>query len=427
MIQHIFKIIWNERRSNLWILIELIFIFTILWFCSDYISYMFQRHSEPLGYDIEHTYILDIGIDENLKSELLKDGSITEQELLSESGWTIFERVKKSPIVEVACLSQCGYPYFGGSMSMNYIIDGDTVKKDIETIRVTPEYFDVYKIKMQEGKHFTWDNFDENLAVITGDRQDDFGKKNVNEVKSLTNDSPEDSKQSKVIGTAKFKRDPYTQYYAERAIFPISRKELNISNQFQGTVSIRVSPQEDNSEFRNRFLSSMSDQLNVGPFFLAGIKSLDDVRAQYMEWNAYEDNIKSVSVVSLFLIVNIFLGIIGTFWFRVQARRSEIGLRMALGSNKREVQMLFIQETLLLLFIASVIGAAIAFNISLTEFIKELGVPSVPQDSNHDNLKQYCINYLLTFGILAFIAVLAVWYPVRKASQIQPAKALHEE
>ena len=38
MIRHILKIIWNERRSNLWILLEYTLVFSVLWFCCDYCS-----------------------------------------------------------------------------------------------------------------------------------------------------------------------------------------------------------------------------------------------------------------------------------------------------------------------------------------------------------------------------------------------------
>ena len=35
-----------------------------------------------------------------------------------------------------------------------------------------------------------------------------------------------------------------------------------------------------------------------------------------------------------FLLVNILLGIVGTFWFRTQHRRGELGLRVAVGSTR---------------------------------------------------------------------------------------------
>jgi hypothetical protein len=35
-----------------------------------------------------------------------------------------------------------------------------------------------------------------------------------------------------------------------------------------------------------------------------------------------------------FLLINVFFGIVGTFWLWTENRRSEIGLRMAIGSSK---------------------------------------------------------------------------------------------
>ncbi len=48
--------------------------------------------------------------------------------------------------------------------------------------------------------------------------------------------------------------------------------------------------------------------------------------------------------VNIFLLINVFLAVIGTFWFRVNRRRNELGLRMAVGSSRRRLQQLLIGE-----------------------------------------------------------------------------------
>lgn len=58
--------------------------------------------------------------------------------------------------------------------------------------------------------------------------------------------------------------------------------------------------------------------------------------------------------VMIFFLLNIALGIIGTFWFRNQARRNEIGLRMALGSSRNKLQAQYIAEAILLLTLAAI-------------------------------------------------------------------------
>lgn len=50
-----------------------------------------------------------------------------------------------------------------------------------------------------------------------------------------------------------------------------------------------------------------------------------------------------------FMLINVFFGIIGTFWLRTQARQGEMGLRIALGSNRSQLSRLMNLEGLVLL------------------------------------------------------------------------------
>ena len=52
MIKQIFKIIWNQRRSNGWIWMELLVVFVALWYLVDMFVVQFYSYSRPLGYDI---------------------------------------------------------------------------------------------------------------------------------------------------------------------------------------------------------------------------------------------------------------------------------------------------------------------------------------------------------------------------------------
>ena len=60
MIRHIFKIIWNERKTNAWIVLEYILVFCVLWFCVDYLYYMGKCYWEPVGFDTKNTYVLEM-------------------------------------------------------------------------------------------------------------------------------------------------------------------------------------------------------------------------------------------------------------------------------------------------------------------------------------------------------------------------------
>lgn len=189
-------------------------------------------------------------------------------------------------------------------------------------------------------------------------------------------------------------------------------------------MCIRIKPEADKN-FIEQFKKDMTRQLEVEHYFLSSIIPLEKDREMYMDWKGYSNNFKSIYSVSAFLIINIFLGIIGTFWFRIQSRRNEIGLRIALGATRKNIKQIFISETLLLLFLASVIATIFCINISISDILKDIGVPVIDKDES--SVISQLTNYIATFAFLAIITIIAVWYPAMKASKIQPAETLRAE
>ena len=136
---------------------------------------------------------------------------------------------------------------------------------------------------------------------------------------------------------------------------------------------------------------------------------------------------KGVYAIIGFLVINVFLGLLGSFWFRVQARRSESGLRVAMGSSKRKVRRMIVSETLLLLSMACVIGTAVCLNLSKTDLVEAIGIPIANRAAWGIGAEQDAINFAATSVFLAIVSVFAVWYPARQASEVPPADVLREE
>lgn len=56
MIKHIIKLIWNQRKSNSWLLGELLLVTVCLWYIVDYLLVVLYTFSAPVGFDLDHTY-----------------------------------------------------------------------------------------------------------------------------------------------------------------------------------------------------------------------------------------------------------------------------------------------------------------------------------------------------------------------------------
>ncbi len=123
------------------------------------------------------------------------------------------------------------------------------------------------------------------------------------------------------------------------------------------------------------------------------------------------------TLVMLFALAALALAAFGTYGvvsFSVARRRSEIGIRMALGAGQGNVMSLVMRQGMLPVFAGLAAGALAALWIG--QYVSSLLFQVSPRDP---------LAFALASGVLVAVSAAACWIPARRATRVNPIEALH--
>lgn len=424
MIQSILHQIWNQRRSNGWLFAELLIVFTLMWYCVDVLYGFLRAERLPKGYDLEHVYKVRISPNPTQLVACATEDSL--QRFWFKPMDEVMRRIRQHPAVESAAMWIGTDAYTRAHMYQGYTVD--SVRVVSANIRyVTPAYFDVMRIPVEQGKKPSadaedapdgWDPVASPLpAAVTRDLADSLFHTSDGVVGREFMDYYSGGLRYRVAAVcARQKSDDYARY-EPFILTPLPQWFYR----WQATpdISIRVRPEADTDDFAARFYREMTPQLQVAPFYLFDVQSY---REQKIERDAAEGitpYIRGAWLIVTFFIFNVFLGLMGTFWFRTRHRRSEIALRMAMGSSRSRVRRQLLGEGLLLLTLSALPALVICANMELA------GVTLT--EATDAGWGRFSACAAATFLLMSLMVVAGIWHPASKAMKVQPAEALHDE
>jgi putative ABC transport system permease protein len=385
------------------------------------------------------SFLLLRGVNPGFNSEnaLTMNISIPKQKYTDLNSWTTFykqllEKIRSIPGVEHVCIAS-GLPLAGGGSESSVFAEGQAKPEPGNAtvgqfINVNDDYFRTMGIPLLKGRFFTEQDvegakpvaiIDETMAQKFWPNEDPIGKRFAFETRALPN--------SQGQGTGQKEFDPlwrevigvvgHTKHYGldapSRVQMYVPYLQLSIYNRRTWpTMSIVVRTGSDPSNIISAVREQVASVDKNVP--VTNIATFEQIYSRSISNRRF--NMLLLGILAVIALVLASLGIYGVISYTVTQRTHEIGVRMALGAQQRDVLKLILGHGLKLTFLGLAIGLVAAF--ALTRLISSLlfGVSAT------DPLIFASISLLL-----AAVALIASYLPARRATKVDPMIALRYE
>jgi len=147
---------------------------------------------------------------------------------------------------------------------------------------------------------------------------------------------------------------------------------------------------------------------------LARVRTLEALIAEATAPTAF-----ALTLIGLAALISLLLGAVGVYavvTYAVSRRTGEIGVRMALGAQAADIRWLVLRQGGAVVAAGAAIGLAGA--LALTRLMRGMLFGVSPTDP---------ATYAALTGMLAAVALAALWLPAHRASRVDPAVALRSE
>lgn len=326
------------------------------------------------------------------------------------------DRLKALPGVESAAFA-APMPFSGGNVGSDFRIEGrpkpEPGQEPSAGMRsVTTQYFQAIRIPLRKGRYFTEQDrrggagaaiINETLAARYFPNEDPLGKR-ISNIGANQNDG--DPEQWEIVGViGDVHHSSLTKAAAPELYLPFQQNSWNWGNFF-------VRTRNDATALTRGFAEAIRAGDKTVP--VTGIQTLTQ---------AISDTVAQVRfytlLFALFGVTGLLLtltGIYGVISYTVSQQTQEIGIRMALGAQARDVLKLILGQGLILTLIGIGLGLLGALGVTRLMQTMLFGVSATDPAT-----------FAGVAAVLAAVALLACWIPARRATKVDPMIALRYE
>lgn len=433
--------IWNNRRANAWIFVELIIISIVTWIIADPVVVSISDASLPTGYDNDRILLASVA---SLTPDAAGyDAARDSLDVNTAHIETVLTKLRNHPAVESVTIDK-GFGLPGNeSNSMDTPRSGneavDTLAKMINVFyfHQGTDFFQTLGIKAAPGSPSAEELSD--LAPHAGDKviitrqvgelywpgENAMGKKFI-----LKDDADGNPRHMTVIGVVEgIKHQP--RYRSLCAMFYCGDGWFDDEPQRSFTAVIRLKNPNDIATQKEEMFQWGAKELATGNFYLRSVKTYDEMLAETDMANGIPNKLQLRYILAGFFLVNLILGTVGTFWLQTRKRMAEMGIRRAFGARRGHIIAIMAIENFILSTIATLIGFLIYWQYAIRNGLDEgyvnNGAINVIDNWVSHFGQHFLIVSTIIYGIIILCVMAGTLIPALNVSRVEIVESLRSK
>lgn len=406
MMAHLWKIVWNRKRWNALILLEIFLSFLVLFAISVSALSLYSHSRHPLGFDGDDVWVLDFGYPTGATKDDQRAETFAKLDQLA-------AYLDAQPeVVDHGLMTTP--PYTGSNWSDRADVEGRRVLYFMS--EVDQGLAASLDLPVTAGRWFAEQDYLERrrdrvvinrrLADALFPGIDPVGQVFKTEADPSDESQPQDAYQ--IIGVVEdFRKEGSLQEPRNFMFLPLIKDEE--TGWLPSYWLLEMAP-GTTAEFEQRLVD---DVKRIAPDFSLRVLPMPVMRSQYVA--AQTRDLKMLAVIAFFMLGMVAMGLIGVLWQHVTRRTVELGVRRAKGATRTRIYQQVTGEFLLVATMALAIGFIVVAQVPM------LGVF---EDVSFSIMTAAFVLSALAIYLLTFLASL---YPGWMATRITPAEALHYE
>ncbi len=448
MITKLLHQIWNERKQNAWLFLELFVVSLFVWLSIDPVIDLMSRSNIPQNYNDDNVYEICFFL--HWDNSPKYNPALADDKYTLEAYRQCLNMINDLPEVETYCIARM-YPGKASRFREQCSVDS-TQRADKKSVNVDVAYY--YSIQALESNYFktfgikdaasgkivestdikstdnTLDAYITETAAMTL-----FGTKDCIGKEFFASSAP-DYLRWRVQGVIKdIQASIYYEYAPTMIVCNKMPTGTGVGALYLGnhTISIKLKEGVDAHKFEQRFRAEIMPKLKAGNLYCAQFTShkklKEEGKKNYGINNLYRQNI----ILTLFALLSGFMGIFGTFWLRASARRRETGIMQSIGATRSGIVRQYATEAVVLASAAFLLALPLIFHKVYTfgfadplEGYLRFREFETANFLHNQPIQRFATVTVISYLFLVLVSIIGATVPTAATIKRHPADALRE-